>query len=72
MTRSTFDAHQSRWSQWEAATEDLTHEECARADAFLVGWLSGLVTPEQWAHALEEAVARTVATRALYQDNPSA
>lgn len=69
MTNSPFDAHTFRWQTFDEATQGLTPDEVARTDAFLVGWLGGLVTPEQWTYALETAVARTLSVRALYQDD---
>lgn len=45
-----------RLEELHAATTGLTIDQQRLVDAYLVGWLSGLVTAEQWAGALAYAV----------------
>ena len=56
------------WSQqnlaqcWDAS-KDLDSAELRALDNFLIGWISGLVPPEQWAAGIRQWKSNTAAAR---------
>lgn len=52
--RSDAWAQQNLARSWEAS-KDLERDDLHSLDNYLIGWVAGLVPPEQWAAGLERA-----------------